>query len=246
MSKFNKISFFMLLLYLAGGCQSNSIFNKTPRLALLPLGDVSQTEIDEVHKTLSKYYNINIFILKPSALPAHTTNEAVGKVLKTTLPLRYRADSLLRYMDKQKRGDFDYILGISNIDITCTNRDANGQIMFPGWMHADWGIFGLGYLGGKACIISSFRLRLDNPPVARLHERLAKVARHEIGHNFNLRHCPNKCFMSAADLRHALVALDNEADSLCLACQNKLGKLVKKPIEKISQPKTRIMSFLFE
>ena len=231
MLKIKNFAGICLLALVLGACNEIQKKIKFPpkklTLALLPLGNVPAAEVEEVRKTLAYYYDLDIKTLPAAPFPAHTTNAAVGKLLKTTLPLRYRADSLLRYMDKQKRGNFDYILGIANVDITTTNRYKDGQIQFPAWMHADWGIFGLGYVSGGACIVSSFRLRLDNPPLPKVYARLAKVARHEIGHNFGLPHCLNKCFMSAADLRNALVALDHESDSLCLACKRKLGKKVK-------------------
>jgi archaemetzincin len=221
--------------YFGGNDKVRKVLNLPPlppkTLLLVPLGNVPQTEVEEVRQTLLRYYRLQITVAPHTPFPAYTTNQAVAKELKMELPLRYRADSLLRFLNKQVRGKHDYILGIANVDITCTNRYENGkgQIMFPVWMHADWGIFGLGYLGGKACIVSSFRLRFDNPPLAKLNNRIAKVARHEVGHNFGLNHCPEFCFMSAADLRNALVALDNESDSLCGGCKRKLGSLLKNP-----------------
>jgi archaemetzincin len=236
MKKTLKISLgFLCLIALAGfwGCEEvKQTLRATPpkpkTLLLVPLGDVPAGEVEEVRQTLLRYYDLRITVASPTAFPAYTTNEAVGKVMKTVLPLRYRADSLLRFLNREKKGKHDYVLGVANVDITCTNRYENGQIQFPAWMHADWGIFGLGYLGGTACIVSSFRLRFDMPPLPKLNSRIAKVARHEVGHNFGLNHCLNHCFMSAADLRNALVALDNESDSLCASCKYKLGALVKK------------------
>ena len=210
---------------------------KTKKLVIVPLGSIPIAEVESVKQMLLSYYDLQIQILPHTAFPAYTTNEAVGKAIKTALPLRHRADSLLRFLKREKLGKADYVLGLANTDITTTNRykKGEGQIMFPVWMHADWGIFGLGYLGGKACVVSSYRLRIfDNPSLAVLHSRISKVARHEVGHNFGLDHCKNKntCFMSEASWTNALLALDKESDSLCLACQKRLGNLVKKPQKK--------------
>lgn len=220
------------------GCeQAGKVFQSKPfkpkLLHLVPLGKVAIAEVEAIKATLLRYYDLEIRILPATPFPAYTTNEAVGKAIKSALPLRYRADSLLRFLKREKLNKADYVLGVADVDITTTNRyeKGEGQIMFPVWMHADWGIFGLGYLAGKACVVSSYRLRIfDNPSTERLHSRLSKVARHEIGHNFGLDHCPHKntCFMSAADLTNALVALDKESDSLCAKCKRKLGKLVRK------------------
>jgi archaemetzincin len=231
---FSCLSYILIGLFVASCEKVKQVFKQTPpkikTLLLVPLGDVPATEVEEVRQTLLMYYKLTISVAPKTVFPAYTTNQAVAKEMKMNLPLRYRADSLLRFLNKEKRGTHDYVLGVANVDITCTNRyeNGNGQIMFPAWMHADWGIFGLGYLGGKACIVSSFRLRFDNPDLPKLNSRLTKLARHEVGHNFGLNHCAAFCFMSAADLRNALVALDHESDSLCKKCQGKLGNLLKK------------------
>lgn len=242
--KIKKYLFWALGLILIGGilsCEQVKKAFKTSspqplKLVIVPLGDIPIAEVESVKQMLLSYYNLQIQILPHTTFPAYTTNEAVGKAIKTALPLRYRADSLLRFLKREKLGKADYVLGLTNVDITTTNRykkgkeKEEGQIMFPVWMHADWGIFGLGYLGGKACVVSSYRLRIfDNPSQAVLHSRISKVARHEVGHNFGLDHCKNKnsCFMSEASWTNALMALDKESDSLCVVCKRRLGNLVK-------------------
>ena len=194
-------------------------------LAIQPFGNVSKEEVLAVKKSILQYYELQIKVLPNISLPKNCNNTAVGEFLKTKLALRYRADSLLIFLKKNKPKGIQYILGITNEDITCTNRDKNGQITYPSWMHSDWGIFGLGYCPGSACIISSFRLKFDNPIPKKLHERLSRVARHEIGHNFGLPHCTQKklnCFMAQVNLQNALLSLDTESDSLCSLCKKQV------------------------
>jgi len=96
---------------------------------------------------------------------------------------RYKADSLISFLSEnaQRR---HVSLGITTDDISTTNGDI-----------ADWGIMGLGFMPGNACIISSFRLNKGNLP-----DQLFKVAIHELGHTQGLDHCPNKsCFMRDAE-----------------------------------------------
>jgi len=81
-------------------------------------------------------------------------------------------------------------------------------------------VYGEAQLGGRACIVSFFRLNegpsalhVDQRPV----ERLVKEAIHELGHTFRLRHCPSPgCLMhycrSEADV-------DRKSDQLCRYCQ---------------------------
>jgi len=81
-------------------------------------------------------------------------------------------------------------------------------------------VYGEAQLGGRACIVSLFRLN-EGPSVLhapQLHvERLVKEAIHELGHTFRLRHCPSLvCLMhycrSEADV-------DHKSDQLCRYCQ---------------------------
>jgi archaemetzincin len=81
-------------------------------------------------------------------------------------------------------------------------------------------VYGEAQLGGRACIVSFFRLN-EGPSVLhapQIHvERLVKEAVHELGHTFRLRHCPSPaCLMhycrSEADV-------DRKSDQLCRYCQ---------------------------
>ena len=93
-------------------------------------------------------------------------------------------------------------------------------------------VYGEAQLGGKACIVSTYRL--DSGPET-LHRpevflgRMIKEAIHELGHTFNLRHCPDAaCIMhycrSEADV-------DRKSNDLCRYCRVMLEDEVKK-IEK--------------
>lgn len=81
---------------------------------------------------------------------------------------------------------------------------------------ADWGVMGLGYRPGRACVISTYRLKNKNKK-----EQLLKVTMHEIGHTFNLPHCNNKtCLMRDAEGGNPL---DEEKD-FCNHCKLMLQK----------------------
>lgn len=68
----------------------------------------------------------------------------------------------------------------------------------------NYGVMGLGFMPGNACVISSFRLGDKK----NLHERLYKVAIHELGHNNGLPHCKeDSCYMMDAEGK---MKLDNE------------------------------------
>jgi archaemetzincin len=95
---------------------------------------------------------------------------------------RYRADTLI-YVMRSKTRDRHVTIGLTNKDIS-TDK---GKVK-------DYGVMGLGYQPGKACIVSTFRLSKSN-----LKEQFFKVAVHELGHTQGLAHCSDeKCLMTDA------------------------------------------------
>lgn len=129
-------------------------------------------------------------------------------VLRPAIPLperayyaprnRYRADSLLRILATRGSSD-SVIVGLLNEDISTTKGD-----------HADWGIMGLGYRPGNACVASSFRVRK-----AGSGEQFYKVVIHELGHTQGLPHCKTKtCFMRDAEGGNPL----DEERGFCVDC----------------------------
>ncbi|UCF94496.1 MAG: archaemetzincin family Zn-dependent metalloprotease [Desulfobacterales bacterium] len=81
-------------------------------------------------------------------------------------------------------------------------------------------VYGEAQLGGKASIVSTYRLN-DGPSAMNIQGnclgRVIKEAIHELGHTFNLRHCQDHtCIMhycrSEADV-------DRKSDQLCRYCK---------------------------
>jgi archaemetzincin len=117
---------------------------------------------------------------------------------------RYRADSLINILGNQAIADHK-IIGVTNLDISTTK---NGIV--------DWGVMGLGFCPGKACIVSTFRLSKN-----KTSEQLFKVAIHEMGHTFGLPHCGMKCcFMRDAEGGNPT----NEEKEFCTKCRSFLNR----------------------
>lgn len=81
-------------------------------------------------------------------------------------------------------------------------------------------VFGEAQLGGKACIISTYRLKDPPYPTTAedsFHHRVVKEAVHELGHTFNLRHCPEQtCIMHYC---RSLRDVDRKSNHLCRYCE---------------------------
>ncbi len=96
---------------------------------------------------------------------------------------RFRADSLIATISRTTPAEH-VTIGLTNKDISTTNGNVK-----------DWGIMGLGYRPGNACIVSTFRLKKET-----LSSQFYKVCIHELGHTTGLDHCPEKtCFMRDAE-----------------------------------------------
>lgn len=115
---------------------------------------------------------------------------------------RYRADTIIKTI-KNNIGKDSVIVGLSNSDISVTKGK-----------NQDWGVMGLGYHPGKACVVSDFRMSKQNRD-----EQFYKVVLHELGHTEGLPHCPIKtCLMRDAEGKNHL----NEENDFCIKCKTYL------------------------
>lgn len=90
-------------------------------------------------------------------------------------------------------------------------------------------VFGEAQLGGKSCILSTHRLIEPPWPTTAeqgLYCRVAKEAVHELGHTFNLRHCPeHHCIMHYC---RSLRDVDRKSNDLCRYCKVLLADEMKR------------------
>ena len=143
---------------------------------------------------------------------------------------RWRADKLLDFLGIRMPVDGAKVLGLTSADISTTKGT-----------NRDWGVLGLGTLDGKSCVISTFRTsRGVSAQVAR--QRLAKVAVHEVGHTFDLEHCPNRgCLMEDA---MGKVATCDREDDLCPQCRKALAAKGVVVPQQVVKPWPRPAGFL--
>ena len=90
-------------------------------------------------------------------------------------------------------------------------------------------VYGEAQLGGIASIVSTFRLNEGRSGMnisQKYIDRIVKEAIHELGHTFNLRHCPEEsCIMHYCRNEEDV---DRKSDELCRYCKVMLEDEIKR------------------
>lgn len=163
-------------------------------IEILPYNDLSAERANYIYKHLKAIFP-NVILKDPVPLPQSAYYPARN---------RYRADKLIRQLSAQTAS--------GHVTIALTSKDISTT--YGGYK--DWGIMGLSFCPGRACIASTFRLSKLNTD-----EQFFKVAIHEFGHTQGLGHCPEKtCLMRDAKGKNTT---DDEKD-FCPKCREKLVK----------------------
>ncbi len=172
-------SFYILavILFLTFSCsekqQKTVLSNKPITILIQPFKDISSENVKKTAEGIRKVYP-NVKILEAISLPENAYYKDRN---------RYRADSIIKFLNNRTKEGF-ITIGLTSKDISVTK----GKIK-------DYGIMGLGYRPGKACVASQYRLNRKNTD-----QQFFKIAIHELGHTQGLKHCPEKtCFMRDAE-----------------------------------------------
>ncbi len=142
-------------------------------ILIQPFKDFRFENVEETAQRIRKIYP-NVQVLEAIDFPQNSYYKERN---------RYRADSIIKFLNSRTKEGY-VTIGLTSKDISVTK----GKIK-------DYGIMGLGYRPGKACVASQFRLNKQNAD-----EQFFKIAIHELGHTQGLKHCPEKtCFMRDAE-----------------------------------------------
>lgn len=173
-------------------------------VALRPLGDVDRSTLEGLARLLESDLRVSVTILEPEPLPASAFYAPRR---------RYRAASLVTFLEGTTPREIRHVLGVTARDISITK----GTV-------ADWGVFGAANLGGRPAIVSTHRLRAGGASKARVLGRLGRVAVHELAHSLGLPHCDGAhCLMN--DAGGSIRSVDT-ATGFCDRCRKALSSLL--------------------
>lgn len=178
---------------------------KAQLVLLISLGEVDEATVNSASRSLIVNYVVHVDFDEID-LPKECYYEPRD---------RYRADKILDFLE-QNYPDYDCVIAVTEADISTT---VDG--------HEDWGVFGFGRQPGQTAVVSTFRLKKDEPTKDVLDDRIQKVVLHEYGHTTGLPHCTSSgtCPMQDADGKIATV--DKSKPYLCGKCEEKAKKFVK-------------------
>jgi archaemetzincin len=171
------------------------------RVHLVVIGTFPGAWIDPIAEALERDLDVDA-VVEPAALPLPAFAYYAPR-------RRYRAERLLEHLNRElercgrapsrasgalscrsARGtpQSERVLGLTSRDISTTTERFH-----------DWGILGLADLGGRAAIVSSFRMR-RRASGDRALWRMTTTAVHEVGHVLGLPHCDEpRCLMRDAE-----------------------------------------------
>ncbi|HEY8376909.1 MAG TPA: matrixin family metalloprotease, partial [Nannocystis sp.] len=185
-------------------------------VVLVVLGEFPAELVDAVEAALERTYQVEV--QRAAAVP-------LPKSAWYAPRKRYRADALLSYLGAlvKDRPRGTRVLGLTSVDISTSK----GKF-------ADWGVFGLGEVGGTAAVVSGYRLWRKTKEPAKIAWRVTTTAVHEVGHVLGLDHCEEpRCVM--LDAEGGIANTDGSSGAPGPACRAELE--ARAPL----QPRARLL-----
>ncbi len=180
-----------------------------PVLVVVPLGGADEDLVRFVAASIERRFELVVRVADPIALPPAAWY-APRK--------RWRAEKILDHLDGLNFGpDVWRVAAITEAPISTTK----GVVQ-------DWGIAGLGSLGGKSSVFTSYLFRgyrkRERESYLRFMENLVL---HEVGHTLGLPHCPlDRCLMADAH-GNAVRAARVSINEFCPRCWARIREHLK-------------------
>jgi archaemetzincin len=209
----------LLTTTLLSNCSGPGKPAKKRLIGLQPLEQYDREQLQFIKKELQQFYHSPVVVLNKRDIPASFLNTTKGE--------RYSADSIIKWLAHTSPDSVYKVVGITRKDIFTTKREM-WHIKKPESTYAVWGIFGLGFMPGRSCVVSDHRLQTSDIP--RFHHRLRTVVIHELGHNLGLPHCPSdSCIMN--DANESIRTVDNSGNNYCPKCKEWLHGQALDPMQ---------------
>jgi archaemetzincin len=178
-----------------------------PVVAILPLGKVDQDVLDRVAKEIQARLRVQVRFESPRELP---------KAAWYAPRKRWRAEKLLEAVDADPPKGAWKVVAVTGAEISTTKGDIQ-----------DWGIAGLGNMGGLSCVLSTHIYRKHSKTKAVLLRRVGDLTIHEFGHTLGFDHCETDgCVMSDAKGK-AISSADHSSGNYCERCLGQLSPEVR-------------------
>ncbi len=196
---FRAVIILMLLGFISCEKKNKTATDQKHTVILQPLHSFSAKTLQYLKDSIEQFYPVKVIVAPLKEFPVNVYYHPRN---------RYRADSTIKWLKQIVPDSVRLIVGLTDADISTSKG-----------LYKDYGVMGLGYHPGKACVVSTVRLRKSATSAQQLQQRIFKVVVHEMGHNFGLSHCPEQsCIMVDAEGR---MKLDDEK-GLCTNCKAKL------------------------
>ena len=172
-------------------------------VALVPLGEVDPALVKLAVEAMRAQVACKVRVEPARALP---------KAAWYAPRQRWRAERILEALEKEPPENAWKVLALTSAEISTTK----GSI-------PDWRVGGLGEVGGRAGVVSTWINERRARTKEDLHRRIADLVVHELGHTLGLQHCAGAgCVMRDAKGR-LLEAQDVSRGRFCEMCRRRTG-----------------------
>ena len=173
-------------------------------IAIQPLNQVNENDLNITKKAIEDFYGYDVTILEPITLPSTT---------RTSTLESYKASELLTFLHKNHPKGFSKIIGIINDEISSA-LPPKGELLI---------ILAKSDRHGPASVISTKRIKESTHNRREFRSALRKITLHEIGHTLGLQHCSTESKCLLKDFQGSIDKLEKQEEKLCDNCSLKLG-----------------------